>query len=51
MTLSPGAFSQPKQVRDALVRLRAALLDLQAAGCYAAAAELAALIKRVESAS
>ena len=44
----PGDFRRSKQLRDALFRLRAAVLDLTAAGCHAEAAELAALIRRLE---
>lgn len=40
-----------KALRDALVRLRAAVLDLSTAGCHAEAAELAALVRRLEERS
>lgn len=42
------AAIRQKPIRDALVRLRAAVLDLSVAGCHAEAAELGALIKRLE---
>lgn len=38
----------PRSLRDALTRLRAALLDLTAAGRHAEAAEVGQLIKRLE---
>ena len=38
-----------KALRDALTRLRAAMLDLTAAGMHSEANELAALIRRLES--
>ena len=42
-------MTRPRALADALLRLRAAVLDLQTAGCYAEAAELVALVRRCEA--
>ena len=40
-------MTSAKALRNALLRCRAAVLDLQLAGCYDEAAELAALVRRL----
>lgn len=44
-----GRKPAPKPLRDAIARLRGAILDLTSAGCHAEAAELAALVQRLEA--
>ena len=47
--MKPGDAFRSRPLRDALTRLRAALLDLQQAGRHAEAAEVRELVKRIEA--